>query len=107
MPRIPGHNGALDARGKYGLQRKLQAALARVVEVLGKMDAAGLALNTNSLFLASGVADLLGDFIGDLERAEPAEKQCPAAGLIADVLKRRQRETKARRKRKQLQRKGG
>src|SRR4051794_13514562 len=63
VPRNPGYNGDMNAKARYRLQQQLQAALARVVEVLAQFEKAQLDANVKSLLLAAGVADALGSLV--------------------------------------------
>ncbi len=105
VPRDPGYNAGMNAKSRYRLQLKLQAALARVVQVLARCQQGGVVLNATNIIFAASVADLLGtallrageDETGQLRMEDFSPE---AVHLAARVVTRRRKETNARKKRK-------
>jgi hypothetical protein len=93
----------MNAKQKYRLQRKLESALVDVVKAMAFFHEAGLVLNVSNLRLAAEVADLLAARVSEAGlSAPPAEADFgPASvGMLVEVVKRRRKETRARRRRK-------
>lgn len=93
IPRNPGLR--LSAKAVYRLRQKLQSALLRLVEVLGKMEAAGVEVNIDNMatgdmvltYLRSRVLSGLGDWKVELNPV--------GLDALKQAKKRRHKETAA------------
>jgi hypothetical protein len=106
MPRHPVYAGGMNAKERYRLRQKLQAALLRVVEVVAEMDEAGVDCKSADV-LANRVAidaamTLLKHFLPEDEPAKAMVRQPGQASTIAVLAKMkltRQKATQARKAR--------
>jgi hypothetical protein len=92
----------MDAKQRYRLQRKLQAALSRVVEVLASFDGEGIVPNTINLSLMGELSmDLMHTFLrgmGTEEGSKIAIREEVAQMALQEIRLKRQ-QTKKRRER--------
>jgi hypothetical protein len=88
----------MDAKARYRIQLKLQAALGRVVEMLACLTERGIDMNADSLALATSVAEIL-EAAAERRGRAPEEFSKVAVALAAEARNRRRKETRARRQR--------
>jgi hypothetical protein len=95
----------MNPKNKYRVQRKLQAALTRVAEVLMAFHEAGIEPNIDATILAAAVSDALAPIVGSEGKHVPDPKDLGGYLLTkaVDAVKARRRETKRRRARRHRQ----
>src|SRR5262249_55176908 len=95
--RIPAYTFGMDAKERYRQRLKLQAALARVIEVLGRNGTEGIPADRMTGELAAQVVIWLVRFVtqAGVKLPDPS-KEGPDLSRYVKVLKARKKETRAR-----------